>query len=92
MTGRLLLLVTAVCLPFAAARADMLGDEFKRNSNVWKRNDNCARQAFKQFPDYTPESNAKRDHAMERCLSASNAPPRASTNPKPPPAPDEQSK
>jgi hypothetical protein len=90
MRGRLLLLVVAACLPIAAARADMMGDEFKRNSSVWRNNDLCARQAFKQFPDYTPEGNAKRDHAMQQCLAATPAPPRDSTNPKPAAAPDQQ--
>jgi hypothetical protein len=93
MTGRLLLLAATLCLPLAAAHADMMGDEFKLNSNVWKNNDTCARQAFKQFPDYTPEGNAKRAHAMQQCLAASNAPPRASLNPKPAaPAPDQPSR
>jgi hypothetical protein len=91
MTGRLLLLVAAACLPLRVAQADFMGDEFQRNSHVWKNNDNCARQAFKQFPDYTPESNAKRDHAFQQCLAATNTPPRVSTNPKPAgTAPDQQ--
>jgi hypothetical protein len=90
MRGRLLLLVAAACFPIAAAHADMMGDEFKRNSAVWSSSDVCARRAFKQFPDYTPEGNAKRDHAMQQCLAASHAPPRDPTNPKPAAAPDQQ--
>jgi hypothetical protein len=80
MMGRLLL-AGAACLALLATPAGAV-DEFKRNSNVWKNNDSCARQAFRQFPDYTPESNAKRDHALQQCLAATNAPPRASTTPK----------
>jgi hypothetical protein len=83
MTGRLLLLVAAACLPLRVAQADMFGDEFKLNSNVWKNNDNCARQAFKKFPDYTPDGNAKRDNAFRQCLASTNTPPRASADPKP---------
>jgi hypothetical protein len=90
MTGRLLLLAGIVCIPLAAAHADMMGDEFKLNSRVWANNDRCARQAFKQFPDYTADSNAKRDHAMQQCLAATNSPPRASANPKPVSPPDQQ--
>ena len=92
MTGRFLILLAALCLPVAVAHADMMGDEFKRNSGVWKYNDYCARQAFKQFPDYTPEGNAKRDHAMQQCLAATHAPPRPSLSPTPVPPPDQQAR
>jgi hypothetical protein len=88
MTGRLLLLLAALSVPLAAAQADMMGDEFKRNSSVWKNNDKCAQQAFKQYPDYTAEGNAKRQHSMQQCLAGTNSPPRASTNPHPAATPD----
>lgn len=43
----------------------------------WHTMDNCAREAQTAFPDYTPESNAKRDAKLKECLAARNLPPRA---------------
>ena len=52
----------------------------------WKAMDICARVAIKAFPDYTPESNAKRDAALNACLANGNLPPRAPVAPPQPPA------
>lgn len=50
-----------------------------RNGNMmtggWAASDRCAAQAQKQFPDFTAESNAKRDAALKRCLATNNLPP-----------------
>jgi len=46
----------------------------------WAGSDRCAAAAQKQFPDYTAESNAKRDAAMKQCLANSMLPPRQSLN------------
>lgn len=53
------------------------GDTMRR---LWSASDRCAAAAQKQFPDYTPESNAKRDNAMKQCLASSNLPPRGDLN------------
>ena len=54
------------------------------NGNVmmrnWAASDHCAAQAQKQFPDYTPEANAKRDNAMKQCLAQGELPPRQDLN------------
>ena len=42
----------------------------------WKGMDVCARQAQAAYPDYNPESNAKRDAKLKECLNASGLPPR----------------
>jgi hypothetical protein len=47
----------------------------------WKSMDLCARQAQKSFPDYTAESNAKREAALRACLANSGLPPRAPAAP-----------
>lgn len=47
---------------------------------TWASSDRCAAAAQRQFPDYTPESNAKRDNAMKQCLAQSNLPPRGDLN------------
>lgn len=46
----------------------------------WNASDRCAASAQKQFPDYTPESNAKRDNAMKQCLASGYLPPRQDLN------------
>lgn len=56
-------------------------NRFQESEGVWKRMDNCKRQAWKQHPDYTPEGNAKRDQAVRQCLDASNLPPVAPESP-----------
>ena len=42
----------------------------------WKSMDVCSRQAQVAFPDYTADSNAKRDAAIKDCLEGKNLPPR----------------
>ncbi len=42
----------------------------------WKGMDNCARQAQTAFPDFSPNSNAKREAKLNDCLRANNLPPR----------------
>lgn len=42
----------------------------------WKRMDICAKQAQAAYPDFTAESNAKRDAKLKECLNADGLPPR----------------
>jgi hypothetical protein len=81
MARRLWLLAGMSCLLLgpAPSRAD---PAWLKSENAWAASDRCARSAYKQFPDYTPEGNAKRQHALQQCLQASNLPPRDA----PPPA------
>jgi hypothetical protein len=51
---------------------------------IWKQMDDCAKQSNKQFPDHTPEGNAKREAARLECLRAHHLPVTAAN---PPPAP-----
>jgi hypothetical protein len=43
----------------------------------WKTADNCAKQAQAAYPDFSAESNAKRDAKLKECLNANSLPPRA---------------
>jgi hypothetical protein len=62
----LLLPVAALLLlPCGLARADQ--NQIDANA-TWKQANLCAKDAFKKFPDYTAESNAKRDAARRECL------------------------
>jgi hypothetical protein len=45
-------------------------------TSTWKTMDKCAAQAQAAFPDFTPESNAKRDAQLKACLALQNLPPR----------------
>jgi hypothetical protein len=57
---------------------------YKNNEAIWNRMDKCRQQAQKQFPDYTPESSAKRDRATQLCLASQNLPPVRPLGPLPP--------
>ena len=43
----------------------------------WKTADSCAKQAQTAYPDFSAESNAKRDAKLKECLNANGLPPRA---------------
>jgi hypothetical protein len=79
-----------LALLIAAAGALLLPDPAKADQNwksssaVWKAMDNCTRAAQKAYPDYTPESNAKREASRQACLRSANLPGEASP---PPPSP-----
>jgi hypothetical protein len=45
------------------------------NSN-WRTADKCAKEAQVAFPDYSAESNAKRDAQLKACLNSHNLAPR----------------
>jgi hypothetical protein len=42
----------------------------------WKTMDVCAKQAQDAFPDYSADSQAKRDAKLKECLEGNNLPPR----------------
>jgi hypothetical protein len=43
----------------------------------WTAQDRCVAAAQKAFPDFTPESLAKRDQSMKQCLASGLLPPKA---------------
>jgi hypothetical protein len=53
------------------ARADA---QQQQSFTVWSQMADCARQAAKQFPDHTPDGNAKREAARQNCLRARHLP------------------
>ena len=42
----------------------------------WKTMDVCAKQAQAAFPDYSADSQAKRDAKLKECLQGNSLPPR----------------
>jgi hypothetical protein len=57
----------------AGAQATQQGQQSLRN---WKVMDNCAKQAQAAYPDFSADSNAKRDAKLKACLSNGALPPR----------------
>ena len=68
-------LLAALAMPVTARAFTRNGNSMMHN---WATSDKCAAQAQKAFPDFTAESNAKRDAAMKDCLATQNLPPRES--------------
>jgi hypothetical protein len=48
----------------------------------WATMDQCAKKAQAAFPDFTADSNAKRDAQLRACLEGQNLPPRAPLSPR----------
>ena len=71
------LILAALWLPTPAS-ADQ---DWKTNSAIWRAMDKCTDAALKAYPDYTPESNAKREAARQKCLRGGNLPGDASSAP-----------
>jgi len=75
------LFVAVLISPGAAFAVTQYGQQMLRN---WAQADRCAAQATKQFPDYTADALAKRDQALQECLSNSVLPPRTPLEPQNP--------
>jgi hypothetical protein len=72
------LVTTAALVAFGAVGVAQAGSIREQQSfGVWKKQDECAKQAFLKFPDYTKQSNADRERAMRDCDIAKGVPVRA---------------
>ena len=67
-----------LAVPTTAWAITQQGQQMMRN---WAQSDRCVAQATKQFPDYTKDSLAKRDQAVQQCLSNSVLAPRTPMGP-----------
>jgi hypothetical protein len=65
--------VAVILLPLGATGATQQGQSALHG---WKTMDTCARQAQSAYPDFTADSNAKRDAKLKECLNANGLPPR----------------
>ena len=79
LTGILAIFVVVVRVP---APAHAVSQQGGIAINKWKAMDVCAVQAQAAFPDYTPESNAKREAKLKECLAGQNLPPRSTPPPR----------
>jgi hypothetical protein len=66
-------LFVALVLSAGGAQATQSGQAALQS---WKVMDVCARQAQAAYPEYSTESNAKRDAKLKECLNANHLPPR----------------
>jgi hypothetical protein len=64
----------AIALAPAVPRRVLADAQQQQSFGVWRAMQDCARQALKQFPDHTPEGNAKRESARQECLRANHLP------------------
>jgi len=71
---RLALIGLAFLAALAAATPARADDQQRNAQSKWAQETECSRQAFKQFPDYTPESNANRENFRRACLRAHSLP------------------
>jgi len=53
------------------------GTRLEKSNKIWTQNDNCGKESFQKFPDYTTEGAAQRDAYMRECLRRHHLPPRA---------------
>lgn len=67
------ILALLLALAPGAARASQQGVVATKK---WKTMDVCAKQAQAAFPDYSADSQAKRDAKLKECLQGNNLPPR----------------
>lgn len=60
------MLLLAACLrPAAPAHADVYGQDANK---AWHTADQCTKDAFTKYPDYTPAANAKREIMRQECM------------------------
>ncbi len=68
-----LMLAAIFVLSMVGADATQQGQTALRG---WRQMDNCSRQAQAAYPDFTADSNAKRDAKLKECLNTYGLPPR----------------
>jgi hypothetical protein len=66
----------ATVLLFLTATAEAATQQGQLVNTNWRTADKCAKQAQAAYPDYSVESNAKRDAKLKECLNIYNLAPR----------------
>jgi hypothetical protein len=67
-------LVAAALVLATAPRLARADAQQQQSFRVWNQTADCARVAAKQYPDHTPEANAKREAARQNCLRQRHLP------------------
>jgi len=76
--------VMALAMPDAGAQSDKGSDRLYQNegtrleksNKMWEQSDNCGKDSFRKFPDFTAEAALQRDAYMRDCLRKHHLPPR----------------
>ena len=66
----------ATVLPFLIGTAEAATYQGQQVNSNWRTADKCAKEAQAAYPDYSAESNAKRDAQLKTCLKSYNLAPR----------------
>ena len=72
---RLAYSLTTVLL-FLIGTAEAATQQGQQVNTNWRAADRCAKEAQAAYPDYSAESNAKRDAQVKACLNSYNLAPR----------------
>jgi ABC-type sugar transport system substrate-binding protein len=72
--ARLTAIAVAALVMAAAPRLARADAQQQQSFSVWNQMNDCARLAAKQYPDHTPEGNAKREVARQNCLRQRHLP------------------
>ena len=67
-------IAVAALVTAAAPRLARADAQQQQSFSVWNQMSDCARLAAKQYPDHTPEGNAKREAARQNCLRQHHLP------------------
>ena len=75
--GRYVVLLVVLLVNAPPAAAQQATTSYGRGTvGRWKAMDRCEVQAHRAFPDYTAESNAKREARLQECLAGQMLPKR----------------
>jgi len=74
MRVRVLFAVLTLMVLAGLRQPALADDKLKNSSATWKAMDNCQAAAIRAFPDYTPDSLAKREAMRRRCMLQGNLP------------------
>jgi hypothetical protein len=74
----LLLRVTSACADDTSNTLfEKNEDKLTLSTRKWKQNDDCGKESFRKYPDYTAEGAIKREAYMRQCLLNHHLPPRS---------------
>lgn len=78
---QLLRIASLLAVFFLPAAAHAVSGQAAIVMQKWKSMDSCAAAAQRAFPDFSAESNARRDALLKECLAGQNLPPRETASP-----------
>jgi hypothetical protein len=74
LSRRLSVVLATLAFAVAIAAPGRAQDRGSTSQQRWSAMDNCNKQAFAHYPDYTVEGAAKRDAYVRQCLRSQRLP------------------